>query len=173
MKRPYIRKDGFSQPKPPYTRYSTTDELEKVFCEANVLYWAKALMKMTYDFIERNLGKAKEPPPFEIPRIRFVEAGLVLAYAQTTKGLRGPRAGTVSIAYLAEEEIKSDEGFVKYIHNGDCTPIPEPHEPGYDIALFLAFTQHVQYLKTSGLAYISDYQGSCSALPTWCRFLIY
>ncbi|KIJ10857.1 hypothetical protein PAXINDRAFT_85392, partial [Paxillus involutus ATCC 200175] len=154
-------------------RYSTTDELEKVFREANMLYWAKALMKMTYDFIEHNLGKAKEPPPFKIPRIRFVEASLVLAYAQTTKSLRGPRAGTMSIAYLAEEEIKSDEGFIKYIHNGDCTPIPEPHEPGYDIALFLAFTQHVQYLKTSGLAYISDYQGSCSALPTWCHFLIY
>ncbi|KIK79034.1 hypothetical protein PAXRUDRAFT_162394, partial [Paxillus rubicundulus Ve08.2h10] len=153
--------------------YSTTDELEKVFHKANMLYWAKALMEMTYNFIEHNLGKAKEPPLFEIPHIRFVEAGLMLAYAQTTKGLRGPRVGTMSIVYLAEEEIKSDEGFIKYIHNGDCTPIPEPHEPGYDIMLFLAFTQHVQYLKTSGLTYILDYQGLCSALLTWCHFLIY
>ncbi|KIK79841.1 hypothetical protein PAXRUDRAFT_160174 [Paxillus rubicundulus Ve08.2h10] len=137
VKQPYIQKDSFSQPKPPYTHYSTTDGPKKVFCEVNMLYWAKAFMKMTYDFIEHNLVKAKEPPPFKIPHIQFVEAGLVLVYAQTIKGLRGPRAGTMSIAYLAEEEIKSDEGFIKYIHNSDCTPIPEPHEPGYDIMLSL------------------------------------
>lgn len=29
-------------------------------------------------------------------------------------------------------------------------------EPGYDIGQFLSFTQHVQYVKTCGLA---DYQG--------------
>jgi len=144
-----------------YIRYSTTDELKKVFYKANILYWAKALMKMTYDFINHTVGKAKELPPFEIPCIWFVEACLVLAYsAQATKRLNGPRLGTVSIAYLAEKEIKSDDGFIKYIHNGDCTPIPEPHEPGYNIALFLAFTQHVQYFKTGSLAYmytVSDY----------------
>ncbi|KAJ7588447.1 hypothetical protein C8J56DRAFT_1080475 [Mycena floridula] len=37
------------------------------------------------------------------------------------------------------------------MHHGD---------EGYDIAAFLCFCQHVQYLKTDGLAYLSDYQGA-------------
>ena len=35
----------------------------------------------------------------------------------------------------------------------------DPDEPGYDVAEFLVFTQHIQYAKKGSLAYISDYQG--------------
>ncbi|KIK78763.1 hypothetical protein PAXRUDRAFT_163078 [Paxillus rubicundulus Ve08.2h10] len=89
----------------------------------------------------------------EIPHLRFIDAGLMLAYASTNKSLRGPRAGGVSASYLVEEEINLDNLFIKYIHNSDPTPLLEPHEPDYDIAQFLAFTQRVQYFKTGGLAY--------------------
>ncbi|KAG6379009.1 hypothetical protein JVT61DRAFT_13300 [Boletus reticuloceps] len=45
---------------------------------------------------------------------------------------------------------------MKFIHNGNCVPLLELYEPGYDVAQFLAFTQHVQYVKTKGLAYVSS-----------------
>ncbi|KIK75867.1 hypothetical protein PAXRUDRAFT_171445, partial [Paxillus rubicundulus Ve08.2h10] len=48
----------------------------------------------------------------------------------------------------------------QFYHNGDLAPLPDPGEPGYEITEFLAFTQHVQYHKTRGQVYISDYQGS-------------
>ncbi|KIJ61402.1 hypothetical protein HYDPIDRAFT_96509 [Hydnomerulius pinastri MD-312] len=131
--------------------YQSCEEFEKSFREGNVLYWAKSLLKMTYDFIDRALGKAAENPPFDIPRLRFVDAGLVLAYSQRP----------VSTAYLAEEFISGlEDDFIKFIHNGEPTPLPDPGEPGYEIAEFLAFTQHVQYSKTGGQAYISNYQGT-------------
>jgi hypothetical protein len=63
-----------------------------------------------------------------------------------------PRAG-----YLVEELIT--DNFLKYIHNMDCNPMLDPYEVGYEIAEFLACTQHIQYAKTGGLAFISDYQG--------------
>ncbi|KAJ7598200.1 hypothetical protein C8J56DRAFT_1038979 [Mycena floridula] len=39
-----------------------------------------------------------------------------------------------------------------------------PGDQVYNIAAFLCFSQHVQYLKTGGLAYISDYQGASDLL---------
>ncbi|KAI5999707.1 hypothetical protein EDD15DRAFT_2151225, partial [Pisolithus albus] len=62
--------------------------------------------------------------------------------------------------YLLEEKIEGGSAtFTKYIHNMDCGPSLSAHEDGYDIAEFLAFTQHVQYSKTGGLVFISNYQG--------------
>jgi hypothetical protein len=60
-------------------------------------------------------------------------------------------------AYLVEELI-TDE-FLKYIHNMDCNPVLDPYEAGYEITAFLACTQHIQYAKTGGLTFISNYQG--------------
>ncbi|KAI6146731.1 hypothetical protein BKA82DRAFT_3980550 [Pisolithus tinctorius] len=65
-------------------------------------------------------------------------------------------------AYLLEEKIECDGDFTKFIHNCDCVPLLNPDEEGYDIAEFLCFTQHVQYIKTKGLVYIANYQGMCS-----------
>ena len=140
-----------------FSRFTIADELDKLYREANVLYWAKSLFQLTYDFIDRAVGKATTPPPFNIPQLCFVDAGLLLAIKSSS--VKAPSAVNVQTPYPAEELITCDEPFVKYIHNGDPTPMPEPYEPGYDIAQFLAFTQHVQYVKTGGLAYISDYQG--------------
>jgi hypothetical protein len=70
------------------------------------------------------------------------------------------KAGSVSVAYLIEELIPDPNSFIKFIHNGTCLPLIDPDEPEYNITEFLVFTQHIQYVKTGGLAYISDYQGN-------------
>lgn len=74
------------------------------------------------------------------------------------------KAGSVCTAYLIEELLLDAESFIKFIHNGTCHTLVEPDKPKYDVAEFLAFTQHVQYFKTGGLAYISDYQGNFNTI---------
>ena len=63
--------------------------------------------------------------------------------------------------YLVEELIplSTGEAFIKYIHNGDATPRVFRDAAVDEIAEFLAFTQHVQYITSEKLTYISDYQG--------------
>ena len=167
LKRPYID-DHPAEPGPPFTRYTLKDESNILYREANVLYWAKALLKMTYEFIDHAINGAKESPPFKIPRLHFVDAGLLLVYAYVPAGTlesvvpqSAKPSGTVSMMYLAEEliSISLDKDFVKYIHNSDAAPcaLLDPEEKY--IAQFLTFTQHVQYTNTSGQVYISDYQG--------------
>ncbi|KAG1847348.1 hypothetical protein DFJ58DRAFT_843236 [Suillus subalutaceus] len=140
------------------------DESAKLFREANVLYWAKALLGLVYDVIDRAVAGASEPVPFDIPRVRFVEAGLALSYYQDSSK-PALKVASARACFLLEEVINGrDDDFVKYIHNMDPNPLLDPDEPGYDFALFLAFTQHVQYVKTGGLVFISDYQGNTELL---------
>ncbi|KAG2352477.1 hypothetical protein BDR07DRAFT_1480291 [Suillus spraguei] len=143
-------------------RYTISDELPKLFREANVLYWARSLLTFAYEYIDHCVANSSDTPPFHIPRLRFVEAGLALSHDHTqpghkSKSLTMPRAG-----YLVEELITDD--FIKYIHNMDCNPMLDPYEVGYEIAEFLACTQHIQFAKTGGLAFISDYQGGLEIL---------
>jgi hypothetical protein len=170
VKRPFYKNYPPGTSKAPkkyaYGRYVIADELPKLFREANVLYWASSLLQFSYDFIDHCISRSTEPPPFRVPRLRFVDAGLALSYAQTvpetstgnqSTKLCSPRAG-----FLIEELIdNNDTSFTKYIHNMDCNPMLEPEDFGYDIAEFLSFTQHIQYVKTGGLAFISDFQGMC------------
>ncbi|KIK20549.1 hypothetical protein PISMIDRAFT_71441, partial [Pisolithus microcarpus 441] len=137
------------------------DELPKLHRKANTLYWANALLTMTYNFIDGVISSADAPPPFNIPCLRFVNAGLALAHSQLMKGLAKPKfGGTLCGVYLLEEKIEGgSDAFIKYIHNMDCGPSLSTDMDGYDIAEFLAFTQHVQYAKSRGLVIISNYQG--------------
>lgn len=150
-------------PKPPFMRPSLREESKCLYHEANVLYWVKALLKMTYDYVDRSIQEADEEPPFKIPRLCFIDAGLLLAYAKCPAGPLSGRgkAGILSLVYLAEELIPmTANGFIKFIHNGDtaCCMFRDPAIN--KIAEFLSFMQHVQYMKTRGQVYISDYQGS-------------
>jgi hypothetical protein len=143
-------------------RFSVADESPKLFREANVLYWAKALLGLVYDVIDCAIADASEPIPFDIPHVHFVEAGLALSYCQQDTGVKKPasKAASIRTGFLLEEVIDGrDADFIKYIHNMDLNPLLDPDEFGYDFALFLAFTQHMQYVKTGGLIFISDYQG--------------
>ncbi|KAG1904188.1 uncharacterized protein F5891DRAFT_916344, partial [Suillus fuscotomentosus] len=128
----------------------------KLFREANVLYWAKALLGLVYNFINRAIAGIPDPPPFNIPRVRFVEVGLALSYSQGSSKST-IKTGVLHAGFLLEEVIDGD--FTKFIHNMDPDPLLDPDQDGYDFAQFLAFTQHVQYTKTGGLVFISDYQG--------------
>ncbi|KAG1766766.1 hypothetical protein EDD22DRAFT_950345 [Suillus occidentalis] len=106
---------------------------------------------------------ASESPPFNIPHVHFVDAGLAPSFFPGG-GKPSSKTGTTRAVFLLEEVINCRDGddghdFTKFIHNMDPNPLLNPEDYGYDFVLFLALTQHVQYVKTGGLAFISDYQG--------------
>ncbi|KAG1901330.1 uncharacterized protein F5891DRAFT_979512 [Suillus fuscotomentosus] len=157
--------------------YALADELQKLLNESNVLYWAKSLLNFTYKYIDHCIDAASSPPSFQIPRVRFMDAGIALAFSHHSSNTQGTsnqaptadvKAGTFSAVYLLEEPVTFDgpgnQTFTKFIHNKDCEPSLDDDEYGYDLAVFLAFTQHIQYAKTDGLAFVSDYQGSTELL---------
>lgn len=111
-------------------------------------------MRMTYDHIEKAVGKGAMP---HLPKVKFVAAGVAVA-TDTRR------------AYLLEEYIDPQVHgpFVKYISNNSSkvlTVFLSDHEE-QDRGLFLAATQHVQYEVTNGFAFVSDLQGEL-ANPTW------
>ncbi|KAG9309216.1 hypothetical protein JVU11DRAFT_10931 [Chiua virens] len=64
-KRPYNRQENFDG-LPPFPCYTIHNELAKLGREANILYWAKALLTMTYDFVDHVLAASTERPDFSI-----------------------------------------------------------------------------------------------------------
>ncbi|KAF5324751.1 hypothetical protein D9611_004183 [Ephemerocybe angulata] len=152
-------------------RLGALDEIESIINECNVHYWATALMITTYRYIasiDSDLGK----PPFAVPRLRFVGAGFCFVlFPQgagrgtiSLKGLANATSISPSIrsSYMLEERIEGD--FIKYVHNDDPEPLLDPEDPEYNTAVFLCFTQHVQYIQTHKKAFISDYQGAGNLL---------
>ncbi|KAG1894208.1 uncharacterized protein F5891DRAFT_1195475 [Suillus fuscotomentosus] len=123
---------------------------------------------LTYAFIDRCITSSTESPLFEIPHVRFVDAGLALSYSQ--RGSKAPAKGGLKVGsscagYLIEELIEGGHAeFVKFIHNMDSNPLLDYDNYRYEVAVFFAFTQHVQYIKMGGLAFILDYQGSTELL---------
>ncbi|KAG1767515.1 hypothetical protein EDD22DRAFT_844472 [Suillus occidentalis] len=115
------------------------------------MYWAKSLLNYTYDYIDHHISTSPTPPPFEIPHHS----------ASSKPGDKSnTKAGTVSAVYLLEERIVFDNNqeFIKFIHNMDYVPSLNEDQYGYDLAVFLVFTQHIQYVQTEGLAFVADYQ---------------
>ncbi|KAJ7715442.1 alpha-kinase family-domain-containing protein, partial [Mycena maculata] len=92
-----------------------------------------------------------------IPRMRFVQ----VAFATDGKQVKDPEINMPKpprSAFLVEECI--DGRFRKYINNRQ--PVPSTNLKNSDditCASFLAFTQHWQFKRTHGLAFVSDYQG--------------
>lgn len=143
-------------------RYTGLDDKTRVCREGTLHFTADALMDFAYAFIARE-NKVKGPPPFEIPEIRFVEAGVILVHgALGTSGPSTAGPSTIRHAYLVEELIEEDHldnFFIKYLHNASAKPVLQPNHPRWELSQFLCFVQHVQYEKTNGLVYISDFQG--------------
>ena len=54
--------------------------------------------------------------------------------------------------------------FVKYINNAAPCPSEGLDEDGLERAEFLCFVQHVQFAKSHGLMFTSDWQGECPCL---------
>ncbi|KAJ7128867.1 hypothetical protein C8R46DRAFT_884835, partial [Mycena filopes] len=129
--------------------------------------WARSLMVFTYSFIHHSIARAANPPPFEIPELRFVNAGVALVHEQLSGPMVNVGKSVVSRSYLLEEMIDEQrDGFHKFITNASAVPLSlRTRDKSLPvIAEFLAFTQHVQYYKTGGLAYLSDLQGIASLL---------
>ncbi|KAG1874026.1 hypothetical protein C8R48DRAFT_669661 [Suillus tomentosus] len=83
VKRPFIKifpPNGPSAGTYKVGRYTVADELSKQFKEANVLYWANLLLDLIYAFINCCVAASSNPPPFEIPCLHFIHAGLALSY---------------------------------------------------------------------------------------------
>ncbi|KAJ2923679.1 hypothetical protein H1R20_g13414, partial [Candolleomyces eurysporus] len=162
-KRPYFKE------KQKFMRLSVTDELADIGNECNIILWADALLELVYAFMASVIDKKKEKPPFSAPLLRFTRTGYAYVVApegsatatkSSLKALRnrGSVSPSILLGYLLEEKIEGH--FVKYIHNGDPSPLLMPTNPEYPVAEFLCFTQHVQYVETGKLAFVSDYQGA-------------
>ncbi|KAF7326236.1 Kinase-like protein [Mycena kentingensis (nom. inval.)] len=118
-----------------------------LYTELNVMRWANALMLTVYTFVENVLEEkqAEDPgwkPRATIPKCSFVECGL--AVEQGTRETSG--------VYLVEERIGGR--FKKFMNNDSAVPFSSD-----TFSQFLAFSQHVQYIKSEGMAYVNDYQG--------------
>jgi hypothetical protein len=127
--------------------YDSHTQIAKLSAEINCLRWASALMGMVYGFIDKYI-EVHGTPTFTIPRMRFVKSALAISNATRE-------------TYMIEEVIDEavDGMFVKYIGNGSVKPFDYLDGTALYCAEFLAFSQHVQYLKTKGLAFIGDFQG--------------
>jgi hypothetical protein len=118
--------------------------------ELKTFVWASSLLDEVYAFIKNRKPDAE----FEIPRFRFVKAALGEDNEDQEKRQ----------AYLLEEYIdESSEGpFMKYVNNGVAKPLggtTRVSDTYRRRAEFLCFTQHVQYVISGKIAYVSDYQG--------------
>jgi len=127
--------------------YDNLTQITKLSAEINCLHWASALMGIVYNFINKHITMHGEPP-FPIPKMRFVKNAL--AIADTTRD-------TYMLEELIDEAVQG--AFVKYIGNGSVKPFEFTDDAAAYRAGFLVFCQHVQYLKTKGLAFIGDFQG--------------
>jgi len=128
-------------------RYRGPKGYEEVVKEIICLDWATILLDLTYKFIEEGVEKYSKLPD-EIPQLRFVHA--ILAEAPQDQK-----------HFLIEEWVEGTGAFIKYINNGhpvSCVRANAPEE-AHEIAKFLCFAQHVQFIQTGGAAFTSDYQG--------------
>lgn len=163
VKRPYKEAKGSA-----VERHLPVVEAGELINECNIIYWANALMRKTREYID-SIDKTKGKPPMTVPNPRFANAGFCIVNQSSTSTdghsyvisarLKHKNAISPSIqrSYMLEELI--DGRFMKFIHNQDPLPAMKPGQAGYDLAQFLCFTQHVQYVLTDKAAFISDYQG--------------
>lgn len=136
-------------------RHDPTKEMQLLLAELRCQAWGEGLMGLVYDFVDREVC-TRGAPPFEVPQMRFVESALMVQQHDGGHVL------------LAEELITQEEegGFRKYLDNAHATPFEDLGPADLYRAQFLCFAQHVQWEKTQGKAFISDFQGekTCSEL---------
>ncbi|KAJ7318486.1 hypothetical protein DFH08DRAFT_714683, partial [Mycena albidolilacea] len=133
----------------------------KTVQEANLLYWASSLMDFAYSAIALCVSNADEPPPFTIPKLRFVHAGVTVSHDQAS-GTNISNTCSIWRRYLVEEFIEDGlDGFTKFVHNGSANPLVDHNDPRFKIAEFLCFVQHMQHFKTDGTVFVSNFQGMC------------
>jgi len=133
--------------------YDGPRQAEMLTMELNCIGWASALMTCVYDFMKESEGLGL--PPFDVPHMQYVQCGLAISK---------PEGHRPHSAYLLEEYIETNKTsgknwFVKYLNNSSARP-RQFEDPRQTLrAEFLSFAQHVQFWKTEGLAFVSDFQG--------------
>ena len=134
--------------------YDNIKQAELLTTELNCLRWGNGLMGLGYNFIRVGIALDGDPPQ-PIPEMSFVSPSLAI-------GVNGPRD-----TFLLEDVInpKKEGRFVKYISNNSAKPVVFPNDlEKTRIAEFLSFCQHIQYIKTRKLAFVSDFQGGRTLL---------
>ncbi|KAF8531774.1 hypothetical protein JB92DRAFT_2690708 [Gautieria morchelliformis] len=151
--------------------FSGAYEVDIMGCEGKALYWEMSLMDMVYLLLcEAPCGESCSVPgrlcsargkcwchlsdPSRLTlhgQIRFVNAGLAIIRNMEGKATK---------ALLLEQLIDAGQGlFRKFVHNGSAKPLLDCGSQDHNLACFLCFVQHVQWTKTGGLAWVSDFQG--------------
>ncbi|KAJ7205242.1 hypothetical protein GGX14DRAFT_368183, partial [Mycena pura] len=98
-------------------------------------------------------------PPFPVPDMCFVHAGLAISHTSTSYD------SAIANTFLIEELLDtSSSGFEKFINNGSAQPVEAAMSAHPDICMFLTFTQHLQYWKSGEAIFLSDLQGTTSVL---------
>ena len=112
--------------------------------------WAQALLDLVYNFISQ-----EGQPPINIPEFHFVESALAME-----SSLNDSKSNNT--VFLVEEVITEEKQgrFRKYLNIVSPVPLMMTCKDDEDRAMFLAFSQHVQYWKTKKQVFVSDYQGN-------------
>jgi hypothetical protein len=137
------------------TRYPASEEYRVTMTEANLMYWSESLFILVISYID-HFNATHVPPPFKIPQLRFVRAGIAVVHSPKSE---------ITRTYLLEEFIDEHKAkFVKYINNNDARPravvTADSSSQEAEVAEFLCFTQHFQYWKSGHRVYLSDLQGT-------------
>ncbi|KAI6144577.1 hypothetical protein BKA82DRAFT_4016766 [Pisolithus tinctorius] len=126
LKQPYHGGDSTNKQ---YKCYVLAQELPLLFQEVNVLYWAKSLLQMTYEYINLAIHDAADIsiPTWiaNIPHLCFVEGGLTLAYSTTSKG---PSTSTALWSQHIFLKRRSNVEIATYIsdYQGSMTLLMDP-----------------------------------------------
>lgn len=129
-------------------------ELQSIVTEAATWQWSNCLLEKVYEYVWGHPSWNNQEAP-NIPMLKFVPLGIA---KRVLSGVSG--AKSFDGAFLVEERIRADQGFLRFLGNGSAIPcVFQPETPQHRIAQFCAFAQHIQWSVTDGRAFCADWQG--------------
>lgn len=142
-------------------------QVKHLLDEVTCLMWAKAFLNEVYHFVGREVSKRGQPA-FPIPQFHYVSAAIATDCNQNNDFVK-----KIKNSWLVEQRIIEEEqgAWRKYINNDSPTPLRMSDDGDKMRARFLCFTQHVQYMMTGKLAFVTDYQGKPNC-RYWRRSLL-
>lgn len=87
--------------------------------------------------------------------LRFVDSAFAVQPMGSVDGKAQP------VSFLIEEEICKDSHgrFIKYINNSQAVLLPKLRENERCIGEYLLFAQHVMWMRSKKLLFVTDFQG--------------
>lgn len=132
---------------PDETRLVSAEQHSMTLVELNLFVWARVLLADVYRFIAHALHNGNTTDLRIFP-FRMVDTALAF--------------GNKESIFLVEQSISpaTNQGhFRKYLTNSSAVPLDQSNTEDTLRALFLSFTQHVQFVRTKGYMFLCDYQG--------------